>query len=63
LGGADCYALLAAIFSLIGAMGAVIGVQIMGVDAGSFWSQMRAVWSQRHQRGHREELHFALHAA
>jgi phospholipid/cholesterol/gamma-HCH transport system permease protein len=35
--------LLAAIFGLIGIYGAqLVGVQIMGVDAGSFWSQMRA---------------------
>ncbi|HEY7740011.1 MAG TPA: lipid asymmetry maintenance ABC transporter permease subunit MlaE [Steroidobacteraceae bacterium] len=34
--------LLAAIFSLIGLFGAqLIGVQLMGVDAGQFWSQMR----------------------
>ncbi|MEP6884785.1 MAG: lipid asymmetry maintenance ABC transporter permease subunit MlaE [Gammaproteobacteria bacterium] len=43
LGGAIAMPLLAAIFSLIGIYGAqLIGVQIMGVDAGSFWSQMRA---------------------
>jgi len=35
--------LLSAIFCVIGIYGAqVVGVQIMGVDAGSFWSQMRA---------------------
>jgi phospholipid/cholesterol/gamma-HCH transport system permease protein len=34
---------LAAIFSVIGLYGAqLIGVQLMGVDSGSFWSQMRA---------------------
>ncbi|HEY7754368.1 MAG TPA: lipid asymmetry maintenance ABC transporter permease subunit MlaE [Steroidobacteraceae bacterium] len=34
--------LLAAVFSLIGLFGAqLIGVQLMGVDAGQFWSQMR----------------------
>jgi phospholipid/cholesterol/gamma-HCH transport system permease protein len=34
--------LLAAIFSLVGLFGAqLIGVQLMGVDAGQFWSQMR----------------------
>jgi len=39
--------LLAAIFSSIGIYGAqLVGVQIMGVDAGSFWSQMRAVVSR-----------------
>jgi phospholipid/cholesterol/gamma-HCH transport system permease protein len=43
LGGVIAMPLLAAIFSVIGLFGAqLIGVQIMGVDAGSFWSQMRA---------------------
>ncbi len=43
LGGVVAMPLLAAIFSVIGIYGAqVIGVQIMGVDSGSFWSQMRA---------------------
>ena len=43
LGGVIAMPLLAAIFSVIGIYGAqVIGVQIMGVDAGSFWSQMCA---------------------
>jgi phospholipid/cholesterol/gamma-HCH transport system permease protein len=43
LGGVITMPLLAAIFSLIGIYGAqLVGVQIMGVDAGSFWSQMRA---------------------
>ncbi len=43
LGGVIAMPLLAAIFSIIGIYGAqLIGVQIMGVDAGSFWSQMRA---------------------
>ena len=42
LGGVIAMPLLAAIFSLIGIFGAqLIGVQIMGVDSGSFWSQMR----------------------
>jgi phospholipid/cholesterol/gamma-HCH transport system permease protein len=42
LGGVIAMPLLAAIFSLIGIYGAqLIGVQVMGVDAGSFWSQMR----------------------
>jgi len=42
LGGVIAMPLLAAIFSLIGIYGAqLIGVQIMGVDSGSFWSQMR----------------------
>jgi len=43
LGGVITMPLLAAIFSLIGVYGAqLVGVQIMGVDSGSFWSQMRA---------------------
>jgi phospholipid/cholesterol/gamma-HCH transport system permease protein len=43
LGGVIAMPLLAAIFSMIGIYGAqLIGVQTMGVDAGSFWSQMRA---------------------
>ncbi len=43
LGAVISMPLLAAIFSLIGLYGAqLIGVQIMGVDSGSFWSQMRA---------------------
>jgi phospholipid/cholesterol/gamma-HCH transport system permease protein len=43
LGGVIAMPLLAAIFSLIGIYGAqLVGVQIMGVDAGSFWSQMCA---------------------
>jgi phospholipid/cholesterol/gamma-HCH transport system permease protein len=43
LGGVISMPLLAAIFSMIGIYGAqLIGVQIMHVDAGSFWSQMRA---------------------
>jgi len=43
LGGVIAMPLLAAVFSLIGIYGAqLIGVQIMGVDSGSFWSQMRS---------------------
>jgi phospholipid/cholesterol/gamma-HCH transport system permease protein len=43
LGGVISVPLLAAIFSLIGVYGAqLIGVQMMGVDSGSFWSQMQA---------------------
>jgi phospholipid/cholesterol/gamma-HCH transport system permease protein len=35
--------LLAAMFSAVGVLGSwIIGVQIIGVDAGSFWSQMQA---------------------
>jgi phospholipid/cholesterol/gamma-HCH transport system permease protein len=42
LGGVIAMPLLSGIFSLIGIYGAqLIGVQIMGVDSGSFWSQMR----------------------
>ncbi len=34
---------LAAVFSMVGIMGGwVVGVQMIGVDAGSFWSQMQA---------------------
>ena len=43
LGGLLSMPLLAAIFSMIGIFGAqLIGVQLMGVDAGQFWSQMRS---------------------
>ncbi len=43
LGGVITMPLLAAIFSVIGIYGAqLVGVQLMGVDSGSFWSQMRA---------------------
>ena len=42
LGGVISMPLLAAIFSLIGLYGAqLVGVQLMGVDTGQFWSQMR----------------------
>ena len=42
-GGVIAMPLLAAIFSVIGIYGAqLVGVQLMKVDAGSFWSQMRA---------------------
>lgn len=42
LGGVIAMPFLAAIFSLIGIYGAqLVGVQIMGVDAGQFWSQMQ----------------------
>jgi len=44
LGGVIAMPLLAAIFSMIGIYGAqLVGVQLMGVDAGQFWSQMRDV--------------------
>jgi len=43
LGGVIAMPFLAVIFSAIGIYGAqLVGVQFMGVDAGSFWSQMRA---------------------
>jgi phospholipid/cholesterol/gamma-HCH transport system permease protein len=42
LGGVIAMPLLAAIFSMIGLYGAqLVGVQLMGVDQGQFWSQMR----------------------
>jgi phospholipid/cholesterol/gamma-HCH transport system permease protein len=42
LGGFIAMPLLAAVFSLIGLFGAqLIGVQLMGVDKGAFWSQMQ----------------------
>lgn len=42
LGGLLAMPLLAATFSLIGLFGAqLIGVQLMGVDKGAFWSQMQ----------------------
>jgi len=42
LGGVIAMPLLAAVFSLIGLFGAqLIGVQLMGVDKGAFWSQMQ----------------------
>ena len=43
IGGVISMPLLAAIFSLIGLYGAqLVGVQLMGVDQGSFWSQMQS---------------------
>ena len=42
LGGVIAMPLLAAIFSMIGIFGAqLVGVQLMGVDSGQFWSQMK----------------------
>ena len=42
MGGVVAMPLLAGIFSLVGIFGAqLIGVQILGVDRGSFWSQMQ----------------------
>jgi phospholipid/cholesterol/gamma-HCH transport system permease protein len=43
IGGIIAMPLLAAVFSMIGLYGAhIVGVVFMGVDAGSFWSQMRS---------------------
>jgi phospholipid/cholesterol/gamma-HCH transport system permease protein len=43
LGGVIAMPILALIFSVIGLYGAqLVGVQLMGVDSGSFWSQMQA---------------------
>ncbi len=43
IGGVIAMPLLAAIFSLIGLFGAqLIGVQVMHVDQGAFWSQLQA---------------------
>lgn len=48
LGGVIAMPLLAAIFSLIGLFGAqLIGVQLMGVDKGAFWSQMQGAVGMR----------------
>jgi phospholipid/cholesterol/gamma-HCH transport system permease protein len=42
MGGIVAMPLLAAIFSIIGIFGAqLVGVQMMGVDRGAFWSQMQ----------------------
>lgn len=42
LGGVIAMPLLAAIFNIVGLFGAqLVGVQLMGVDAGAFWSQMQ----------------------
>lgn len=43
LGGLIALPLLVAVFNVIGLFGAqLIGVQVMGVDTGAFWSQMQA---------------------
>jgi len=48
LGGVIAMPLLATIFSVIGLYGAqLVGVQLMGVDSGSFWSQMQAAVALR----------------
>jgi phospholipid/cholesterol/gamma-HCH transport system permease protein len=42
IGGIIAMPLLTAIFSIVGLFGAqLVGVQLMGVDVGSFWSQMQ----------------------
>jgi phospholipid/cholesterol/gamma-HCH transport system permease protein len=47
-GGVICMPLLAAVFSAVGVVGGyVVGVMLIGVDSGSFWSQMQGgvdVW-------------------
>ncbi len=48
LGGVIAMPLLAAIFSMIGIYGAqLVGVTLMGVDSGQFWSQMRSAVEMR----------------
>ena len=43
LGGAISMPLLTAVFTSVGILGAwVVGVPLMGVDGGAFWSQMQA---------------------
>jgi len=42
-GGVIAMPILATVFSMVGIMGGwIVGVQMIGVDAGSFWSQMQA---------------------
>lgn len=41
-GGVIAMPILAAVFSMVGILGGyVVGVQLIGIDAGSFWSQMQ----------------------
>jgi phospholipid/cholesterol/gamma-HCH transport system permease protein len=48
LGGVIAMPLLSAIFCVIGLYGAqLVGVQLMGVDSGSFWSQMQSAVALR----------------
>src|SRR5437764_980014 len=48
-GGVLSMPLLAALFSAMGIFGGyVVGVQLIGVDAGAFWSQMQAAVDVRH---------------
>jgi phospholipid/cholesterol/gamma-HCH transport system permease protein len=57
LGGVIAMPLLAGIFSAIGIFGAqLVGVQLMGVDAGQFWSQMRASVEIEDVMGRHQEL-------
>ncbi len=57
-GGVIAMPLLAAVFSAVGIIGGwVVGVVLLGVDAGAFWSQMQNgvdVWQRRGQRHHQE---------
>lgn len=44
LGGVIALPLLVAVFSAVGLLGAhLVGVELLGVDTGAFWQQMRAV--------------------
>src|SRR5258708_5694836 len=48
-GGVISMPLLAALFSAMGIFGGyIVGVQLIGVDAGAFWSQMQAAVDLRH---------------
>ncbi|MGH8210196.1 MAG: lipid asymmetry maintenance ABC transporter permease subunit MlaE [Steroidobacteraceae bacterium] len=48
IGGLVAMPLLAAIFSIVGLFGAqLVGVQLMGVDRGAFWSQMQGAVGSR----------------
>jgi len=48
-GGVLSMPLLAALFSAMGVFGGyLVGVQLIGVDAGAFWSQMQAAVDLRH---------------
>lgn len=48
IGGVVAMPLLSAIFSIVGLFGAqLVGVQMMGVDKGSFWSQMQGAVGMR----------------
>ena len=62
LGGVIAMPLLAAIFNVVGLFGAqLVGVQLMGVDAGAFWSQMQgSVRARRRDRRHHQERRVRL---